>query len=84
MEDIKERLSVILKQTLNNIEDVEITEKTRLVEDLHVDSIIFIRMIVMIENEFDFTFDDEYLRFDKIQTVELLCNYIKQKMDENE
>ena len=84
MEDIKERVIEILKQTLYNIQAVEITDKTRLVEDLGADSIIFIRLIVMIKNEFDFTFDDEYLVFDKVQTLELLCNYINKKISENE
>lgn len=84
MEDVKKRVIKILKQTLYNIEAVEITDKTRIVEDLGTNSINFIRLIVMIENEFDFTFDDEYLVFDKVQTLELLCNYINKKISENE
>jgi acyl carrier protein len=83
MKDIKERVIEIVKQTLYNTEEVEISDKTRIVEDLGADSIIFIRLIVMIENEFDFTFDDDYLLFQKGQTLELLCNYINKKINEN-
>ena len=43
-----------------------------------VDSIQFITFIVNLEERLEFTFPDEYLLYDSIATIELLCDIIEQ------
>lgn len=43
-----------------------------------VDSIQFITFIVNLEEKLEFTFPDEYLLYDSIATIDLLCEIIDQ------
>lgn len=42
-----------------------------------VDSIQFITFVVNIEEKFNIVFPDEYLLYDSISTMEILCEIIK-------
>lgn len=85
--DIKPMLGVILmEQKVINIicqaiapdGDVLITVDT-LLSDLTFDSIKFIKIVVAIEREFDFEFDDEHLLFAQFPTVKSIIEYVNLK-----
>lgn len=81
--DIREKLEIIICNTMD-IESRKIDDGERLIEDISIDSIRIVKIIVGIENEFGFEFDDEYLNYEKIYTFGLLFDYVKLKMDKKE
>lgn len=52
-------------------------------EELDVDSITFIKIIVAIESEFDFEFDDEKLLFSAFPTIQTMIDYVKERTEAN-
>ena len=50
---------------------------------LGMNSISFIKMIVEMEKEFDFEFEDEALDYNKFTSMNLLCDYVKEMMRKN-
>ncbi len=61
------------------IPEEEISDNMVLSDDLAFDSIAFVNMIVLLENSYGFTFDDEYISIEKLKTVKDVANYIKIK-----
>ena len=57
------------------IEEAEITEETRFIDDLHADSHDIVQMIIAMEREFGKKFSDEEIA--KIKTVGDVLNYLK-------
>ena len=57
------------------IDESQITEETRFIEDLHADSLDIVQMIIAMEREFDKKFSDEEIA--KIKTVGDVLNYLK-------
>ncbi len=53
-----------------------------LVDDLAFDSLTFVQMVLMLENEYDIKFDDEYINIEKLKTVKDVAEYIKIKVGE--
>lgn len=49
-------------------------------EFLNIDSITFIKIIVALEEAFDFEFDDEMLLISKFPTIESMIEYVKTKV----
>lgn len=45
-------------------------------ETLDIDSITFIKIIISIEREFNFEFDDDFLSLSLFPTISSLCDYI--------
>lgn len=45
-----------------------------------IDSITFVKMVVALEGEFDFEFEDEMLSVSKIKKVEDLLNYVESRL----
>lgn len=54
--------------------------KTNL-SDLNMDSIVFIKLVIAIEEEFELSFDDDYLDMSFFKTLEDITKYIKSKKD---
>lgn len=50
---------------------------------LGMNSISFIKMVVEIEGEFGFEFEDEALDYNKFTSLNLLCDYVKEMMRKN-
>jgi len=50
---------------------------------LNMNSISFIKMIIDLESEFNFEFEDEALDYNKFSSLELLCNYVIDQMKIN-
>ena len=50
---------------------------------LGMNSISFIKMVVALESEFGFEFEDEALDYNKFTSLNILCDYIKNMLDIN-
>ena len=50
---------------------------------LGMNSITFIKMIVVLECEFDFEFEDDVLDYNKFTSLNLLCDYVEEMMRKN-
>lgn len=50
---------------------------------LNLDSITFIKLIVALEGEFDFEFDDEMLLFTAFPTIRTMIEYVECKANTN-
>ena len=47
---------------------------------LNMNSISFIKMVVAIESEFNFEFEDEALDYNRFTSLNSLCNYVEEQM----
>ena len=72
----------IIYQAVEPYNDIVITVDT-LFSDLPFDSIKFIKMVVSIESEFDFEFDDEMLLITKFPTIRSMVEYVEAKVTTN-
>lgn len=52
------------------------------IESLLIDSISFIRLIVCLEEEFDFRFEDEALNRNYFSTIEDIFKYVEKRIEE--
>ena len=50
---------------------------------LGMNSLSFIKMVVTLESEFSFEFEDEALDYNKFTSMDLLCNYVTNQMELN-
>jgi len=50
---------------------------------LGLNSISFIKMVVNLESEFQFEFEDEALDYNKFTSLKLLCSYVEEQMKIN-
>lgn len=60
--------------------DVQINQIDIDLSSLNIDSITFIRIVVALEGEFDFEFDDEMLLITKFPTIKTMIEYVESKM----
>jgi acyl carrier protein len=74
MGTLETQLIDIMKRILNQ-EDVSL--KHRLVEDLGITSLDFIRLVVELEEKLEFRFDDEHLDMRIYSDVSSLFDYIQ-------
>ncbi|MFR1517957.1 MAG: acyl carrier protein [Clostridia bacterium] len=77
---MEEKVINIICQAITLESDILITVDT-LLSDLPFDSIKFIKMVVALESEFDFEFEDEKLLFTQFQTVKSLIEYVDLKVN---
>ena len=47
---------------------------------LRMNSISFIKMVIDLEREFNFEFEDEALNYSKFTSLNLLCDYVEEQM----
>lgn len=78
--DIRDKIIEII--TLNS--DMEnVNEYLHNNDDLFklgMNSISFIKLVVNLESEFDFEFEDEALDYSRFNSLDLLCSYIEEQM----
>jgi len=77
-----EYLNIIAKCTKAKIPANEIQGDQLLVEDLGLDSILFVSMIVALEDTYNISFDDEYISMAALRTVQDVTDYIQTKVKE--
>ncbi|MFF2908932.1 acyl carrier protein [Paenibacillus sp. NPDC057934] len=82
MDNIKSKVLSIIKETLNesNIVPAAIQINDKL-SDIGINSLSFIKIIVLLEEEFSIEFNDEQLDVISFESVENLCDYIIQAVD---
>lgn len=79
LSSVYEKIVEIVKRHLYEIApEMEVTLESRLI-DLGINSIGFIKIIVEVENEYDFEFNDLDLDFKKYVTIKDFCDYILKK-----
>ncbi|SHJ86906.1 acyl carrier protein [Clostridium cavendishii DSM 21758] len=77
--DIRKKIIEIiaLNSDIQNVR--EYLENNNDLTKLAINSISFIKIVVGIEKEFDFEFDEEELDFNKYVFLNMLCNYVQEK-----
>jgi acyl carrier protein len=75
------KLREILKGYLYFTASVEEIDSDTNLEEYGLDSFIYLRLVVAIENEFQIEFDDEALDFRNFSTIKSLASYIAEKSD---
>lgn len=68
----------ILKQIQSILSETSITLDSTLIDTM--DSITFIQLVVALENEFNFNFDDEMLIMAKYPTIKEMVEYVLSKI----
>ncbi len=80
---IKEKLKdIIIKIKDDN--SVLINEDTSMINDLGFDSMMYVELVVEVEETFDILFEDEYLKSNSIDKAGDLIQYIGEKTHANE
>lgn len=78
--EIESKIKDIVKQVTNFEGDtVDIDLNEELISTV-IDSVSFIKIVVAIESEFGFEFDDENLDFNKYRSLNDLISYIEDKI----
>lgn len=78
LNDIQKKALEVITSNLDAKAAREVTFETGLV-DIGIDSITFIKMVVALEEEFDFEFDDEKLFITAFSTIRTMIEYIEAK-----
>lgn len=68
MDDLVTKLKEIIIKNTSGLAATEITETVNL-KSIGINSIDYIKIIVAVEKEFGFEFDEQYLTLDSLQTV---------------
>lgn len=76
--DTQEKILEIIKENLGMQISNEITLSTNL-SNAGIDSIASIKMIVALESEFEFEFDDEMILISKYPTIKSLIDYVESR-----
>ena len=74
---------IISEVSALGIAENDIKDEMTLVDDLAFDSLTFVQMVLMLENEYNIKFDDEYINIEKLQTVKDVAEYIETKNGEH-
>lgn len=76
--EISKRALQIIQDNLAEKIDVKLEDK---LQGLDINSITFIQIIVALESEFDFEFEDEKLLFTEYPTIKDMVDYIINRTD---
>lgn len=74
--DTRKKIVEILINLLENETTKECLRNGSDLKDIKLDSLVFINMVVEIENEFNIIFEDEKLRINCFQSFDELVKYI--------
>ncbi len=78
--DIRAQLAQIIADNLEGEETLEQLKENDDLTQLEINSILFIKIIVSIENQFNIEFDDEALDYSKFVSMENLIYYVQEKL----
>ena len=76
---IYEEITKLLAEQLN-IEPETITRDSKIVEDLHTDSLDMVEMLIALEDKYDITVPDEDAK--NLDTIGKLVDYVEKKVAE--
>ena len=74
--EIEQKIFEIIKKNIAN-EKMDILAN---LTDLGINSITFVKILIAIENEYDFEFDDDDLNFENFKTVSTLAKYVEDRL----
>ena len=80
--NVWDRLLHHIKLFLDLSDEKKIKEEDQLI-DLGINSIDYIKIVLVLESEFGFEFDDEALDMNNIRNVRLLYQYICKKLNKD-
>lgn len=79
LEEIQGRLIKVMKETLGDfVEGISTIKPDDDLSSFGVNSVNFIKLVVAVEEEFGFEFDDEQLDFNNFKTINGIVEYIKE------
>ncbi len=73
MEKTSNKIIEIVKKNLSYSKDIN---KSNVLEDIGIDSLTFIKIIIEIENEFSFEFEDSAVSLYAFSTMQDLIEYV--------
>jgi len=76
--EVRERITEILVSVLGRSDVAKDLEKNDNLTKLGINSMSFVKLIVMLELEFGLEFDDEILDIGRFQKFSQLCSYIEE------
>ena len=79
MEQFKERIIEILKENIEELEEVSLNGDTQLITSGYVDSFDIINVIGLLEQEFGTTIDLEDIELEQFDTVDSICSILAAK-----
>jgi len=77
---MQEKIFYIINNIYYEIKKNKIALETEFV-NIEINSIIFIKIVVALEEAFDFEFDDEKLLIAEFPTVKSIVEYVEAKID---
>ncbi len=75
--EIKNKIINILCEHLDNVTEEEIEENEDNLLRLGINSILFLKLVIEIEKEFNIEFDDEMLDYTQFNSLVILCAYVE-------
>lgn len=77
METIEQRIVKVLKEIFPNSASDQFDPQASLLDQVGLDSLNFVRLIVLLEQEFGVSFHDELLIVDHFSTIEKIKNLVE-------
>ena len=74
---MKEKILLCINKCIKD-QSIE-TQLDSIIEDM-IDSITFVEMIVALEEEFEFEFEDEMLSVSKLKKISDVVNYVEKRL----
>ena len=72
--------TIIIQVMKHKMEEKDLKDDMVLMSDLKFDSLTFVSMIVLLESTYGFSFDDEYISVEKLNTVKDVGDYVNFKI----
>lgn len=82
--EIKNEIKHIIKQFVNDENIVDALGFEEPISGLGLNSLSFMKILVAIEDKFDFSFDYNMLDMSLFESIGAISNYVTSKMEENE
>lgn len=80
LKEIEKHVRKIIEENVDTEISAMIMDSNKSLEDFGINSISYIKIIVAIENQFEFEFADEDLDMKNFKTLGNLISYISQKV----
>ncbi len=74
-----EKIKRVVEEVIG--ENIDVKYDTKF-ESIGLNSIMFIRVVVALEEKFDIEFEDEYLDYEMYNTVTDFCAYVERLLNE--
>lgn len=79
MKQTEERVIEILKNNIEELNDLELTSSMQLISSGYIDSFDIINIIGLLEQEFHINIDLEDIDLEQFDTVESICEILAKK-----